>query len=323
MPVRCPKISICMPTYNYGRFLHKTIESVLEQSFTDFELLIIDDCSQDESEKVLAAYAARDNRITVRLNERNIGMVPNWNACLQAARGTYVKYLFGDDFLSSPDALRKMVDCLDDDPSVSLVATARNMVNEQSDVISSLVTFFKDDVLPGTEVINLCLREHQNLIGEPTAVMFRREQAVRGFDARYRQIVDMEMWFYLLEQGRFAYITEPLVSFRLHDGQQTAKNLETMVVLDDYMLLFQEYLPRAYIAFNPAQMRDHVFTMFHKHFKYSRKNRKQRQLVKEKIRILYGTARFQRGLLWYKVRTFPMKVKQALTAVFWGKDQGC
>lgn len=318
--VNCPKVSVCVPTYNYGRFLPEMIESILSQSFTDFELLIRDDCSRDDTAEILAAYAAKDSRITFSINEKNLGLVPNWNACLQAARGTYIKYVFGDDFLCSPDALAKMVTCLDNDPSVALVASARTMVDEQSRVSSALSTFASDGVLPGAEVINRCLREDHNLIGEPTAVMFRREQAARGFDARYRQIVDMEMWFHLLEQGRFAYITEPLVSFRLHGNQQTSRNLETMVFLDDYMLLFEEYLPKAYIAFDAAQKRDLEFSLFHKRFKITRKDRGQRQLVMEKIRTLYGTERFYRELFRYKVRTLPRKVRKALSAPFRGKE---
>jgi glycosyltransferase involved in cell wall biosynthesis len=317
MMLKRPTVSVCVPTYNYGRFLPETIESILTQSFSDFELLIVDDCSGDDTADVLAAYAPRDSRIIARVNDRNLGLVPNWNACLRAARGTYVKFVFGDDFLCSRDALRLMVERLDD-PSVSLVASARRMVDEESRVVSSLATFSTDSVISGPEVINRCLREDHNLIGEPTAVMFRRDQAVRRFDPRYRQIVDMEMWFHLLEHGRFAYITEPLVSFRLHGGQQTSRNLETMVFLDDYMLLFDEYLAKPYIEFSPAEKRRLVFTMFHKRFKLSRKNRVQRELVMEKIRTLYGTGRFYRELARYKVRTLPDKVLKALTAPFGG-----
>jgi len=306
-----PKVSVCVPTYNYGRFLPEAIDSILGQSFDDFELIIIDDCSQDDTREVLQRYAARDSRVIARVNERNIGMVHNWNACLQKSRGTYIKFVFGDDFLYSPDALRKMVDTLDGDPSVSLVGSARNLVYEQSYRSSSLVTFPENSIISGAEVINRCLKEEQNLVGEPTAVMFRREQAMRGFDVRYRQIVDMEMWFHLLEERRFAYITEPLVSFRVHDSQQTAKNLLTMVFLDDYKMLFQEYLPKPYIDLKAAQKRRIMFNMFYMRYKMTRKDPQQRQLVKEKIRDLYSNGRFYWEMTLYKLN-FLRKLRNRL-----------
>ena len=313
-----PRVSVCVPTYNYGRFLPEMIESVLCQSFTDFELLVRDDCSGDASREIVAAYAARDGRIRFRVNERNLGLVPNWNACLEEARGEYVKYVFGDDFLSSPDTLGRMVARLDGDGGLSLVASARTMVDEESRFVSTLATFPAECVLDGTAVINRCLREDHNLIGEPSAVMFRRAQAGRGFDPRYRQIVDMEMWFHLLERGRFAYIGDPLVSFRLHGSQQTSRNLEAMVYLDDYMILYREYLPKEYLDFTPVEKRRLVFTMFHKRYKQSRKNRGQRALVMAKIRDLYGTGLFYRELARYKIRTLPAKVVKAVSAPFGG-----
>src|SRR3954453_9924295 len=92
-----PKVSVLIPTYNYARYLSEAIESVLEQEFQDYEVVIVDDCSQDESEEVIRRYAARDGRIRFHFNRPNLGMVANWNYCLSLARGEYVQFLFGDD----------------------------------------------------------------------------------------------------------------------------------------------------------------------------------------------------------------------------------
>src|SRR5208283_3355105 len=96
-----PKISVLIPTFEYGRFLPEAIESVLAQDLMDFELIISDDASRDDSGEVIRRYAARDPRIRYRLHERNIGMVANWNWCLKEACGEYVKFVFGDDCLPS------------------------------------------------------------------------------------------------------------------------------------------------------------------------------------------------------------------------------
>lgn len=240
------KVSVCIPTYNYGNYIAETIESVLAQNFSDFELLIIDDCSNDQTAEVVGSYARKDPRIRFIVNRVNLGMVQNWNSCITQARGEYIKYVFGDDLLSDPTALERMTDLLDGDSSISLVCSARNLINESSELLK-VESHFETGIMSGTDVINRCMLDQGNLIGEPSVVMFRKNQALRGFNVNYSQIVDLEMWFHLLEQGNFAYINEPLCSFRIHGLQQTAKNKETRSHLKDGVYLLDEYLQKEYI----------------------------------------------------------------------------
>ncbi|HXC92641.1 MAG TPA: glycosyltransferase [Geobacteraceae bacterium] len=246
MPV--PKISVCIPTYNYARYLPETIESVLEQSFADFELIIIDDCSSDDTAVVVGRYVERDRRIRFSVNAKNLGMVENWNLCLTRAKGEFIKYVFGDDLLSSRDALKKMVSVLETDSSISLVASSRDFIDTRSRKLKSESRFRRNAVFSGTAVINRCLKEQKNLIGEPTVVMFRKRDAARGFLPHYWQIVDQEMWFYLLEQGNLAFLTEPLISFRIHPEQQTSKNVDTLNNVEDIFHLYDDYMDRPYIS---------------------------------------------------------------------------
>jgi hypothetical protein len=92
--------------------------------------------------------------------------------------------------------------------------------------------------------VGRCLAEQSNLVGEPTAALFRREQAGRGFDPAYRHLVDLEMWFHLLEKGEFAYLAEPLVAFRRHGRQQTEVNKAGGVHHAEWMRLFLRHLDR-------------------------------------------------------------------------------
>jgi glycosyltransferase involved in cell wall biosynthesis len=242
-----PLLSICLPTYNYARYLPEAIDSLLNQSFTDFELIIVDDCSQDESRAVIEEYARRDKRIRFEINASNLGLVQNWNKCLGMARGTFIKFLFGDDFLTSNDCLKRMVERLQGDLSVSLVASARKIVDAHSRE-EELWSHWPDGaVIEGTAVIKNCLLEQRNYIGEPSAVMFRREQARRGFNERYIQLVDLEMWFHLLEQGSFAYIAEPICAFRKHPEQQTRKAVKNRSDVLDTHLLLRDYLSKPYL----------------------------------------------------------------------------
>jgi glycosyltransferase involved in cell wall biosynthesis len=288
-----PKVSVCIPTYNYGRYLAEAVESVLAQTFRDYELLVIDDCSTDETDEVMRGFAERDERIRYIRNAENLGMVENWNLCLRQARGEYIKYLFGDDLLSSKCAIEKMAAALDADPSISLVGSARNIIDENSNPIKIRSFPSKDGVLEGGKVIFLCLTHLVNYIGEPSAVMFRKLQGVRGFNCKYRQRVDLEMWFHLLEQGRYAFINDPLCAFRLHGEQQTVKNARYLVSLDDTRNLLRDYLDKPYIRLGKFARGYLYFDYVYKIWKsYRKKGLITKEEAVQRIAKEYGIARF-------------------------------
>src|SRR5688572_16156987 len=95
-----PLVSICMPTYNAAEYLHDAIASALAQTFSDFELLIVDNCSTDNTLEIVAEFARSDSRIRVVRNPSNVGLVGNFNRCLIGARGEWVKFLLADDLLT-------------------------------------------------------------------------------------------------------------------------------------------------------------------------------------------------------------------------------
>lgn len=268
-----PKISVCIPTYNYGRYIAQALNSVLCQSFTDFEILIADDASSDATDEILAGYVARDARIRYIRHESNLGMVENWNFCLREARGTYIKYLFADDYFTSPLILEQMASALDSDETIALVGSARKFVNSTTGVAETVSLSSRTEALDGRRVINGCLLSQQNGIGEPTAVMFRKQQAGRGFDCRYRQLVDLEMWFYLLEQGRYYHLAEPLCAFRVHAEQQSAVTAREHVIAKDLVLLYTDYLCKPYITIGPVLKEYLHYDCFYKVWKLYARHR--------------------------------------------------
>ena len=137
---------------------------------------------------------------------------------------------------------------LERDASVSLVGAASELINSKSQALAVRNYFPKTQTLDGKDVIVKCLEENKNILGEPTLVMFRRRQAARGFDPRYRQIVDMEFWFHLLEQGRFAYIAEPLFGFRVHSQQASAANARSGAAREEQMLLLTDYRTKPWLT---------------------------------------------------------------------------
>ncbi len=101
-----PLVSVCIPTFNYGRFLPEAIKSVLAQSFTDFELVVVDNASTDETAELMEAFVRSDPRIRFYRNSENVGIVKNFNRALGHAAGDYVKILCADDLLA-PSALER------------------------------------------------------------------------------------------------------------------------------------------------------------------------------------------------------------------------
>lgn len=253
-----PKVSVLAPTYNYARFLPEAIESVLAQDFRDFELLIVDDCSADDTAAVVRPYCERDARVRFSVNAANLGLTGNWNHCLQQARGEYIKYMFGDDKFCHPQALGKMVALLERHPSAVLAASARVIIDDKSRVVD-IYRDLADGCHPGKKVLTSCLMQNgKNIVGEPSAVLFRKMDAERGFAPQYRQMADVEMWFHLLGKGDLAYTGEPLCAFRSHPLQQTERNTETGIAWREHAQFIASQ------AVQPGFPRDVVFPiLFH------------------------------------------------------------
>ena len=118
MSDKTPRLSIGLPVYNGQRFIRATLDALLAQTFSDFELVICDNCSTDNTEQICRDYARRDPRVRYFRNERNLGPAPNYNRCFAHARGELFKWSAADDTIA-PDFLAKCVAELDRDPSLA------------------------------------------------------------------------------------------------------------------------------------------------------------------------------------------------------------
>ncbi len=245
------RVSILIPNYNYARFLPETLDSVLQQDYHELEILIADDASNDHSHDICQAYARKDTRIRYHRHARNLGMVANWNWCLQQARGDYIRLLMADDLICSPSAITRMADILDADPHIAFVTSARKQIDENTHAIDPLRPYASTNCLitPQQWISQHLMRvipEHLNSIGEPSAVLFRKNMASRGFDASLQQFVDLEMWLHLLQQGNMYYLCEPLCAFRKHPQQQTEYNRKIGLHRLEELELYARYSPQPY-----------------------------------------------------------------------------
>src|SRR5512139_3267591 len=114
-----PRVSIGVPVYNGENFLKDALDSLLAQTFKDFEIVIADNVSTDQTEEICRSYAAKDARIRYYRNETNIGAGPNHNRVFELSRGEYFKWVCHDD-MCAPEFLERCIEVLDRDPSVVL-----------------------------------------------------------------------------------------------------------------------------------------------------------------------------------------------------------
>jgi glycosyltransferase involved in cell wall biosynthesis len=213
MPESSPIVSVLMTAYNREKYISKAIDSVLTSTFVNFELIIVDDCSSDTTLEIAKAYEAKDNRVKVYVNEKNLGDYPNRNIAASYASGKYIKYLDSDDIMY-PHCLQVMVNAIEQFPSAGygLSCLGDNhtpypkMLSPKEAYLENFNGLSHFDRAPGSSIIN---RQIFNDLG--------------GFSGE-RMIGDNELW---LKISR----TYPLVKFqvdlywaRTHEGQESQSN---------------------------------------------------------------------------------------------------
>jgi glycosyltransferase involved in cell wall biosynthesis len=203
-----------MPNYNYGRFIGEAIQSVLEQDFKDFELVIVDDCSTDESDAVIRGFS--DSRIRYFRNEANIGRLKNINKCIQLSRGEYITILPSDD-LYTRDSLMKRKETLDSNPSVGLVFSSAIIIDERGVTVRESCPFSESWIKKGEEVFQSLVLG--NYIGTLTCMVRKScfdhlgllSENIKATGSR-----DWEMWLRTSLFYDFAYINSSLGLERFH-----------------------------------------------------------------------------------------------------------
>lgn len=283
-----PKVSVCIPTFNGAAYIRGAVDSVLKQEYQDFEVVIVDNCSTDQTEALVAELSSQSEKICFFRNEQNIGLAGNLNTCLEHARGEYIKYLCVDDLLL-PGCLEQMVAGLDAHPAVSLVCGGRLSINESGQPFGLRRYSSHKEVIPGYKVITRCLFAG-NFIGEPTAVMFRKSDMTVRFRDDLPQLMDMEMWFRLLENGKLLNIETPLCSIRFHEAQMTRENIKSGRLIEDNVRIFNEFSKKPYLKATPWLVIRHKLLMTYRVWmsrKFITRETKRSVLTRFGIRFVY------------------------------------
>lgn len=237
-----------MPTHNYGKYLREAVESVLSQDFRELEVLIADDASTDNTVEVCRSLVNLDSRVRFFQHNRTIGMVGNWNWCLEHARGTHIKFLLSNDRLSDTGALSRMATYLDEDPGITLVLSANDIIDTSSRVIGRCQPLGGREQRMNSDAFVDQYLDHDikpiHEVGEPTVVMFRKADMRRGFSPKYRHLTGLEMWFFLLRKGDLHYVPESLCGIRVHAGRDASRGGDAFVREWEEVELCVEYAHR-------------------------------------------------------------------------------
>lgn len=211
------KVTVLMSVYNGEKYLREAIDSILNQTFRDFEFLIINDGSTDRTMEILESY--NDPRIKIINNERNIGLTKSLNKGLKMARGEYIARMDADD-VSMPDRLKKQVDFLDDHQDYAVVGTFVKILNKDSEVICLLERPIEDTEIRGFLKRDNCIA-HGSVMIRKTCLL-----DVGLYDELMERSQDYELWLRLSKKYRLANIPNYLYMWRRHNENIEAKYIE-------------------------------------------------------------------------------------------------
>ncbi len=207
-----PKVSVLMSVLNGEAFLRPAVNSILHQTFADFEFVIIDNASSDTTARILDSY--QDTRVVRVRNDKVLTLTESMNKGLALARGIYVARQDADD-VSAPERLARQVALLESQSDMNLAGTHARMIDEAGAVFAHFT--------PPTDPTALYeLLTSANPFAH-SSCMFRRETAldVGGYPAQYAFAQDMALWLLLARKGRLGMVGEPLLDLREHRGQTT------------------------------------------------------------------------------------------------------
>lgn len=242
-----PRVSIVMPVYNGEKYLQESVESILNQTFPDFEFIILDDGSLDSTPRLLADYAERDARLVIHRFAENQGLASALNFGIHQARGEYIARMDIDD-VSLPERLEKQVNFMDAHSEIGVCSTGAEFIGERRtkkwhydtshDAIHAHMLFV-------------------NAIGHPTVML--RTSVMRKYELEYdpsvRYAQDYELWSRTITKTRFANLPQILLKYRVHSASISVKH--SVQQLQMYSRIHRQLLAPFGIEFNDAELEIH------------------------------------------------------------------
>jgi glycosyltransferase involved in cell wall biosynthesis len=254
-----PRVSVIIPSYNHEKYVAEAIQSVLDQSYQDFEIVITDDGSNDNTVDVIKQFT--DSRIKLFVFDKNLGASIATNHCIKNSTGEFVALLNSDD-VWLPNKLEKQVQFLDKHPDIGAVFSYSEFIDENSQLFIKehfYTTIFQQPNRTRFEWLNYFFYRG-NCLCHPS-ILIRKEcyDTVGLYDPRYAQLPDFDFWIRLCQKYEIHIIVEKLIRFRLRDNEANAsgqrpetlarhsvelcqiyKNFLSPTILENLSLIFPE-----------------------------------------------------------------------------------
>jgi glycosyltransferase involved in cell wall biosynthesis len=233
-----PKISVIICTYNCANLLNRAMASVLAQVGVDFELLIIDDASVDETEKIVEAWLLKDKRIKYFKNDHNLGIAKSRNYGVSLAQGEFIAMLDSDDYWLVPDKLAQQAAYLEYHPLVGLIGTAIRLETESGAIL-------KNDIYAGDDAAIRQLMLWKNQFAQ-SSVLFRQTAFIKagGYDVNLEIGEDYDLWLKIGRDYQLANLTAPLTAYLVNQqGITKQKRLLTILATDRIIRRYRKDYP--------------------------------------------------------------------------------
>lgn len=213
-------ISVIIPCYNCGNFVQETLDSVTNQTYSDFEIIAIDDCSNDNTLSVLEKYSENEDRLKIYKNKDNLGVAQTRNKAAELAKGKYIAFLDADDVWVR-DKLEQQVLILENDKKVDLSYTSYTLYNE---TLQNIISVYN---VPTNVVYQDML--YENFIGLSTVVV-RRDVFLRFKMSDEYIHEDYVLWLKLLKNDyKFLGINKSLMKYRVFQGSRNASKFNSLI----------------------------------------------------------------------------------------------
>ncbi len=220
-----PNISVVMPVYNSEKLVWETIESILNQTFIDFEFIIVDDCSTDKSWNIIQKYANKDRRIKAYRNKKNLGVVKTRNKMLDLINhnSKYIAMIDSDD-IAKPERLDKQIKFLEKNTDYAIVWAFLEIIDKNGKTI----WYRKYPVTPDEIGKTICKKSP---LAQPS-VMVRKSawDKVWKYNKNFERVQDYELWFRFFKKWyKLANLPEYLLKYRIHSNQGKSKHLKLTI----------------------------------------------------------------------------------------------
>ena len=250
-----PLISVCIPTYNGEKYLQEALNSVLQQTYTNIEIIVSDDSSQDKTLEIVEIFKNKSPFPVQLFNHTPNGIAANWDNCIENANGKFIKFLFQDDILE-PNCIAEFVK-IQQETKKEIFFCKRTLIDSKGKTLNKNIP----EVTDLQEVINININNyfiftkknlknigakypnkiHHNFFGEPVALFFSKEiyQQTGKFNPNLKQLLDIEYWLRLLLKNDVVILQKKLIRFRIHEEQTSSKNALNRI---DESKIIQQYI---------------------------------------------------------------------------------